>query len=493
MFSKVKQWGQRQKTEAAIFPFWEGSKNKVNPGDLFPNEWKKSFKDPIELGDFKGSVGETVPVYVSGQPESRGVLWGWGKEKESDEETMRRAAHQLALLCQKNKWNKITLYLPDLSPAFASAIAEGLLLTNYTFLEYKSEKKDEQILLQKVACFGLKQKSFQAMNEAEVVSRSVYLVRDLVNRNANQVTPQALAKVAQGFTKEFPSIKCSILTKKQIEKEKMGLFLAVAQASPVDPVFITLKYQGKPNSKDTIAIIGKGVTYDTGGLHVKPYGGMEKMKCDMAGSATALGVIKAAAELKLPCNLAVVIAATENSVDSTSYKPGDVFTAYNGKTVEIGNTDAEGRLTLADALAYTVKKIKPKQMISIATLTGAVVVALGNETIGMISNNSTLAKKIEVSGEATYERAWQLPLFKEYKDQLKSDFADLNNIGGRAAGTIVAASFLEEFVDKTPWAHLDIAGMAYLPQARRYHPKNASGIGVRLLINFLKQACHESS
>ncbi|MCB1135296.1 MAG: leucyl aminopeptidase, partial [Chlamydiia bacterium] len=253
-----------------------------------------------------------------------------------------------------------------------------------------------------------------------------------------------------------------------------------------EPAFIIMQHKGDPRSKDHTVIVGKGVTYDTGGLNLKPTGSMEDMKCDMSGAAVAFGTLYAAAKLGLKKNLSVVVAATENSIGSRSYKPGDVYSSYLGKTVEIGNTDAEGRLTLADALAYANKNLHPTRMIDLATLTGAMLIALGEEASGLMSNDDTLAEQLKQAGERTFERVWRLPLFDEYKDQLKSEIADISNIGGRHAGSITAGIFLKEFVGDTPWAHLDIAGTAYLSKARRYHPKNGTGIGVRLLIDYLE-------
>ncbi len=232
--------------------------------------------------------------------------------------------------------------------------------------------------------------------------------------------------------------------------------------------------------------MGKGITYDTGGLSLKPTSGMQDMKCDMSGAATALGTIFAAAKIGLKKNVTAIVPSTENCIGSKSYKPGDVYIGYSGKTVEIDNTDAEGRLILADALAYASKKLKPSRIIDFATLTGAIIVALGEETTGMMSNNDELAAQLAKAGEATYERVWRLPLFEEYKQQIKSDVADLKNSGGRDASSITAALFLQEFIGDFPWAHLDIAGTAHLSKARRYHPKNGTGVGIRLMIEFLE-------
>ena len=228
------------------------------------------------------------------------------------------------------------------------------------------------------------------------------------------------------------------------------------------------------------------MTYDTGGLNLKPTGSMETMKSDMGGAAAALSALSVAATLKLPLNVTVVVPSAENSIGSLSYKPGDVYTSYAGKTVEIGNTDAEGRLILADALAYISSKIKPSRIVDLATLTGAMEITFGGETIGVMSNNDDLVDSLIKSGNETFERLCRLPLHEEYKEQLKSDLADIKNIGGRSAGSITAALFLQEFVGNIPWAHLDIAGTAFYSEPRRYHPKHATGVGVRLLIEFLE-------
>jgi leucyl aminopeptidase len=275
--------------------------------------------------------------------------------------------------------------------------------------------------------------------------------------------------------------------KKRIEKEGMGLLLAVNQGSPREPVFIILEYKGDPRSKDHTVLVGKGVTYDTGGLDLKPSGSMLTMKSDMSGAAIVLGTMLTAVRLELKVNLTIVIAATENCIGSKSYKPGDVFRGYLGKTVEIGNTDAEGRLTLADALAYADANLSPTRMINLATLTGGVVVALGDQITGLMSNNDKLVNQLMKASETAGEPLWRLPLRKEYREFYRSDIADIKNCGsGRAASSITGGLFLEDFVGNTPWAHFDIAGTAFLPKARGYLPQHASGVAVRTLIDFLE-------
>jgi leucyl aminopeptidase len=260
--------------------------------------------------------------------------------------------------------------------------------------------------------------------------------------------------------------------------------LAVARGSAVEPTFIILHYKGVARSKDHTVIIGKGVTFDTGGLNLKT-SGMETMRDDMSGAATALCTVAVAAALNLPVNVTAVVAATENAIDARSYKPGDVYKGYSGMTVEIGNTDAEGRLTLADALAYTVKELKPTRMIDFATLTGSMVVALGEGMSGLFCNEETLANSLLDSSQRTSEILWRMPLFEPYKEQLKSDIADIKNVGGRAAGSITAALFLQEFVQNVSWAHIDIAGTAF-GKEKGYVPKNGVGFGVRLMVDFLE-------
>jgi leucyl aminopeptidase len=300
------------------------------------------------------------------------------------------------------------------------------------------------------------------------------------------VTPAFLAQTAVVVSKKFPEIKTTIFDKKRIEKEKMGLLLAVARGSPNEPAFIIMSYMGDPRSKDHTVVIGKGVTFDTGGLNLKPTGSMETMRDDMSGAAATIGILASSASLKLKVNVTGVIAAAENAIDGLSYKPGDVYTSYAGKTVEIGNTDAEGRLTLADAISYSLKHLKPSRLIDFATLTGAMVVALGEGISGFFSNDDKLANQLTDAGLRTNELLWRLPLHAPYKDQLRSDIADLKNTGGRAAGAVTAALFLEAFVEKMPWAHIDIAGTAFGSKEQNYLPKNGIGVGVRLIIDFLK-------
>ena len=366
-------------------------------------------------------------------------------------------------------------------------LIEGLLLANYSFHKHKHDtiKDDVPSLLKKAALIGIEKTALELAKRSTVICEGVYFARDLTNTNADEINPQYLAQTAQKMAKSLPNVKATIFDKKRIEKEKMGLLLAVNRGSAIDPAFIILEYKGSPKAKDHTVLIGKGITYDTGGLNIKT-SGMETMKADMGGAAVALATLLVAAKLALPIHLTVVIPATDNAISGTSYKPGDVYAGLTGKTVEVANTDAEGRLVLADALAYANKYLKPARIIDFATLTGGVDIALGNETIGMMSNNDVLADLFVRAGSETFERVWRLPLFEEYKDNLKSDVADIKNSGTRSASSINGGIFLQHFVEKTPWVHFDIASTAYLNEAKRYHPKSGTGIGVRLMIEFLQ-------
>jgi leucyl aminopeptidase len=287
-------------------------------------------------------------------------------------------------------------------------------------------------------------------------------------------------------------LKTKILGKKEIEQEKMGLLLAVNRGSAQDPALIILSHQGNPKNKEHIVLVGKGITYDTGGLNVKPADNMLTMKCDMAGAATVLAAVQVAGQLDLKINVTAIVPATENAIDSKSYKQGDVYHSKSGKTVEITHTDAEGRLVLADALTYAIEHLKPTTLIDIATLTGGVVVALGEDIAGLFSNNEALTQNLLRSSETTGESLWRLPLPHDYKEMLKSEIADLVNSAGRYASAITAALFLQEFCGGLPWAHLDVAGTAYLSKPKFYNTTKATGFGLRLLVDFLEKRASSS-
>lgn len=482
---------KRKKADILVIPYWHHKKSAesvVNLGQL-----SRLVEGPLKTGDFKGKEGELLFVYIEGQPEPRIALLGLGDKEKITAERLRRCYASLVKACLVKKIKELNILYPEssiLSQEMAlRGVLEGMLLANYLFDKLKKDSlKDKPTVLVQKATLITGYKGFNTLAKAtQEICAGVYLARDLVNGNADDITPQVLAKQAQQLAKDQSHMKATIFDKKRIIKEGLDLLLAVNRGSMRDPAFIILEYKGDPKSSDHTIIVGKGITYDTGGLNLKPTGSMETMKCDMAGAAACLGTMQAISALKLKVNVTAVIPSTENAIGDRSYKPGDVYMSYAGKTVEIGNTDAEGRLILADALAYACKNLNPSRIIDLATLTGAIGVALGDEATGLMSNDDMLADSLIKAGNDTFERVWRLPIFEEYRDLLKSHIADISNTGSsRQAGALTAAVFLQEFVGKTPWAHLDIASTGNLKEALRYHPKHGTGIGVRLLVDFLQ-------
>lgn len=485
--SRVDLLSKRKKADLLILPFWQDHKKAVPAADFKGVD--STLKHLLGTGDFTAKLSETALLYSDTLIEGRALLVGLGKKEEITVEKLRRAYASALKSALQMKLGTLNVVAPFKGPInekeLVLGIVEGLLLPNYVFDAHKKPAVEGSQLIARAALIGVGKEAENVIERAEIIAQGVYLARDLVNGNADDVTPQYLAKVAQGFGKTLTNVETTIFDKKRIEKEKMGLLLAVNRGSVHEPVLIICKYTGNPKSKDHTILVGKGVTFDTGGLNLKPTGGMETMRGDMAGAAVCLASILIASELKLKINLTVVIPSTENGIDSLSYKPGDTYKSYSGKTVEIGNTDAEGRLILADALSYAIKNLKPTRILDIATLTGAMDVAMGPEAFGFFTNDDKIAEGLSKASENTAERTLRFPLIEEYRDNLKSDMADIRNIGGRPGGAIIAAIFLKEFVENTPWAHLDIAPVEYYPEARRYHPKCGTGFGVRLLADYL--------
>lgn len=453
--------GKRKQADMIVLPFWQDDKKAVPACPM--KEFSSVFELPIKMKDFHGKEGECLVIYRPNKKENRVLLLGLGKKTECNEETVRRSYAAAVKVAQKKNVKTLNAALPEID--FSVAATEGMLLANYVFDALKSDvlKENPSKLVQSISLIGIEPTTLNACKRMLRVVQAVNFARDLVNGNPDDVTPQMLGETAKEIEKDFSAVKVTVFDKKRIEKEKMGLLLAVNRGSHLDPRFILLEYRGNPDSSDMTAIVGKGITYDTGGLDIKSPSNMLTMKDDMSGAATVLGTIKAAAALRLKVNILGAIASTENAIGPNAYKPGNVYKSYSGKTVEIGDTDAEGRLVLADALAYVQDHYKPSRIIDLATLTGSIVVALGEECTGLFSNNDELSHQLTEAGKKSYERVWRMPLISEYKEGLKSSIADLRNItGDRRAGSIVAALFLEHFIKKVPWAHLDIAGTAYL-------------------------------
>ncbi len=413
------------------------------------------------------------------------LVVGMGKSHEIDAEKVRVAAavatkEAAQLGAQSLAWSLSDSSLDDV---LAEAIVTGTILASYRFDRFKSGEEDDSPRLRSLTLLadpGLTPIAEEARIAAEAQNRA----RDLQSTPANFATPTHLAERAEEIAAGSDALSVEVFGRAELEEEGMGGLLAVSQGGPQEPKLIVLRYAGG-GSGPKLALVGKGVTFDTGGISLKPGAGMQEMKMDMSGAAAVLEATAAIAELSLPVDLIAVVPSTENMPSGTAVKPGDVITQYNGKTVEVNNTDAEGRLILADALAYAVEQ-GAERVVDIATLTGAVEVALGSTYAGLISNDDALAAEVIDAGEETGELAWRLPLHPEYKELMKGTVADLSNLAKkRKAGTITAASFLEEFVGETPWAHLDIAGVSW-DVGREYVGNDANGFGVRLLIELAR-------
>jgi leucyl aminopeptidase len=409
------------------------------------------------------------------------LVAGLGDRDELDAERLRVAAALAAEEAKRLDAASIAWALPESGDdaAAAAALTTGTILAAYRFDRFKSEPDDEAPRLGSLTIVGSAELG-DAVEAARIVAEAQNRARDLQNTPANVATPSFLAARAEEIAAGIGSLSVEVLGRPELEEKGMGGILAVSQGGPEEPKMIVLRYSGG-GSASTLGLIGKGVTFDTGGISLKPGPGMQEMKMDMSGAAAVLETVAAIAELGLPIDVVAVCPSTENMPSGTAIKPGDVITQYNGKTVEVNNTDAEGRLILADALAYAAE-LGAERLVDIATLTGAVEVALGSTYAGLVANDDELAAAVTRAGEATGELAWRLPLHPEYKELMQGTVADLSNLGKkRKAGTITAASFLEEFVGEVPWAHLDIAGSAW-DIGREYVGNGANGFGVRLLV-----------
>ncbi|MEW6602115.1 MAG: leucyl aminopeptidase [Nitrospirota bacterium] len=433
----------------------------------------------LSSGEFSGKHGQMSLLHTQGRikPE-RVLLAGLGQEKEITAERLRQAGGKTASYIRSLGIRNACLSTRTIGPLriSPSAFLEGCLLSDYRFEKYR--KDDDRRGLKNITVLSGKDIGRQ-IKWIESAAKAVHLARDLVNTPSNDMTPSVLVRAARSLKK----VSVKVIERKQAEALGMGAYVSVAKGSMEPAKFIVITYKGK--NVRPVALVGKAITFDSGGISLKPSEGMEKMKYDMAGGAAVLGVLQAAAELRLPLHIIAVLPATENLPGGSASKPGDVVKSLDGKTIEIISTDAEGRLALADAIGY-VKKFRPSAIIDIATLTGACSIALGNEAIAMMGNNDTLMEKMKKASEETAEYVWQMPVFDSYKEYIKGDIADLKNSGGRSGSLVTSACFLKEFAGDVPWVHLDIAGTAWTDKDRPYIPKGATGIGARLLLNFLK-------
>ena len=453
-------------------------------GELAQLDESGIVKELIEEG-FEGKPKTTVTTRVGSQRLRKLILVGLGKGDELKLDTVRSAGAAIARTAKKEKIKTLGISLPivnDDPAATAAAIAEALILARHEDNRFKSEPEAQETTLE-VELLGMGDQA-EAIARAQQISSGVILARELVNAPPNAVTAVTLAETAEQIAGEH-GLQLEILEKEDCEKLGMGAFLGVAMASDLPPKFIHLTYKpdGTPGRK--LAIVGKGLTFDSGGLNLKGSGsGIETMKMDMGGAAATLGAAKAIAQLKPDVEVHFISAATENMISGHAMHPGDILTASNGKTIEVNNTDAEGRLTLADALVFA-EKLGVDAIIDLATLTGACIVALGDDISGLWSTDEQLAQQIQHASQLAGEKFWQMPMEEKYFEGLKSPIADMKNTGPRAGGSITAALFLKQFVKETPWAHLDIAGPVWTKQENGVNNEGATGFPVRTLVNWV--------
>ena len=488
---------EKQRGACAVIGIFE-SRKLSDSAKVLDTVTQGYIKNILASGDMDGKANTSLLLHnVPDTLFKRVLLIGLGKEQEFKEKTFLSALGTTLNALQKTAVTDATLFLSDfpvkektnawkVNQTVIAAISSG-----YRFDQLKSKPDNNQSSLRKlIMCIDNRTELAAceaALQQSIAIAHGMNLAKDLGNLAPNICTPTYLAEQAKDLAKSH-KLKASVLEEKDMEKLGMGSLLAVARGSEQPAKLIVLEYHGAAKKENPVVLVGKGVTFDTGGISLKPAAEMDEMKFDMSGAGSVLGTLQAVAEMKLPINVVGIIPATENMPSGNATKPGDVVTSLSGQTIEILNTDAEGRLILCDALTYA-ERYNPKVVIDIATLTGACVIALGNFTTGLMSNDDKLAQELLAAGEQAADRAWQLPLWDEYQDLLRSNFADIANIGGRAAGTITAACFLSRFTKKYRWAHLDIAGTAW----KSGKDKGSTGRPVPLLTQFLISQAKASS
>jgi len=481
---------EKQRTACLIIGITE-SRRVTGAAKAVDEASNRLISNLVRKGDIQGKTGQSLVLYnVHGLLADRVLLVGCGRERELDDQKYREIVeHSIGQLTLTGA-SEAVCYLPELAVKGRDLhwkIRQAVEVTSqclYRFDEFKSKKKQDRKSLRKLVLTVPSRKELPAgdaaINEGVAIAKGIKLCRDLANRPSNICTPAHLAEQAQQLAKAHRNLKVSVMDEDEMKKLGMNTLLSVSAGSSEPAKLITLEYRhGKKNEKPVV-FVGKGVTFDTGGISIKPSQALDEMKYDMCGAASVLGVMLSIAELGFPLNVIGIIPAVENMPSGTATNPGDIFTSMSGQTVEVLNTDAEGRLILCDALTYS-GRFNPETVIDIATLTGACVIALGKVATGLMSNHNPLANDLLAAGEYSGDRAWQLPLWDEYQKQLDSPFADMANVGGREGGAITAACFLSRYTKKFRWAHLDIAGTAWLSG----NEKGATGRPVRLLMQYI--------
>lgn len=480
---------EKQRSDCIVVGVFDSRKLSL-AAELVDKASEGYLSDILRRGDMEGKLGSTLVLHnVPGTLCHRVLLVGLGKEKDFREKEYGSAVRAAVRQLKDTGAHDASIFLTELpvrKRSVAWKVRQATVLVQevlYRFDQFKSKKEDVRHPLRKIT-FAVErrnehQEAEEAIRQGCAIGEGVTWARDLGNLPGNICTPSYLAEQAQALAQEF-KLDCQVLDQAEMEELGMWSLLSVARGSRQAPKLIVLHYRGAKDEVKPYVLVGKGITFDTGGISIKPAADMDEMKFDMCGAAGVLGTIKAVARLALPINLTVLVAAAENMPDGNASRPGDIVTSMSGQTIEILNTDAEGRLVLCDALTYA-ERFEPEVVIDVATLTGACVVALGQVATGLLSNDDGLARDLLAAGEESLDRAWQLPLWDDYQDLLKSNFADMANVGGRYGGAISAACFLSRFTRKFDWAHLDIAGTAW----KSGGDKGATGRPVPLLVSYL--------
>ena len=487
---------ERESAEVVAVTHFEGETGLKAEAAAFDKALGGILLEVVKSGEFEGKIGETLVVHAQGKiPSKRLLLVGLGKKRDFRLDSLRQAYGYAVRRVRQAKAEAFTTVLPPLLPQgatvvdVAQAMTEGAILGSYQFTEYRSENngvpKEVVRFVVVTSDKGKLKHAIEGVRRGTATAEAAVLTRDLCNHPSNVMTPTRIAEEAKTIAKE-PGVSLKILEREEMEELGMGALLGVARGSHEPPKFIILEYKGPKTTKESrpVVLVGKTITFDTGGISLKPADNMEQMKADMTGGAEVLATVRAVARLRLSAHVIGLLPVAENMPGGRAMKPGDIVKTLSGKTVEVQNTDAEGRLILADALAYAAR-YKPAAVIDIATLTGACVVALGQFAIGMFGSNEALKRRVQAAGQKSGERVWEMPLWDEYFEQLKSDVADMRNIGGRGGGMITAALFLSKFAAEYPWVHLDIASTDWSERERAYLPKGPTGIGTRLLLQYV--------
>ncbi len=480
------------KVPALVINLFEGVDRPGGATGAVDRALEGAISQLIQDGEVKGKKGEMTLVHTLGKiGPSRVLVAGLGKAEDFDLQAVREVTAETCRYLRKAGIERVTTIAHGAgvgglsAEASAQAMVEGCILGLYRFRNYLKQDEgsrdvQEFLIVEQDASKVVELE--RGVSRGRIMAGATSLARDMINEPANVLTPTRMAEIAQEVAEE-EGLEVQVLDRPHMEELGMGAFLGVAQGSDQPPKLIVLRYHGDPdNPSNNLGLVGKGITFDSGGLSLKPPSGMEQMKRDMSGGASVIGSLKAIAQLKPRINVSGIVAATENMPGPSAQRPGDIVRTMNGKTIEVLNTDAEGRLVLADALCYA-RQMGLNRLVDVATLTGAIVVALGNVCAGVMGNNQELIDRVIKAGGISGERMWQLPMFDEYRDEIKSTVADVKNIGGRGAGSITAAMLLAEFSEDTPWAHLDIAGTAWTNKEKGYLVKGATGVPCRTLVN----------